>query len=89
VREEEGVGNDQVHEEHIEEVEERLNKTELLDEDEEDAWEIEEDVHLDGEGKATENMVRRTGNQKSRRDDGPVQNGTCDFIADGVGVYCG
>ena len=52
VREEEGIGEDQVHQEHIEEVEERLNKTKLIDEDEDDAWEIEKDVHLDGEGEA-------------------------------------
>jgi hypothetical protein len=52
VREEEGVGDNQVHEEHIEEVEERLEKTELFDEDEDDAWEIEKDVHLDGDGEA-------------------------------------
>ena len=34
-------------------MEEGLDKTELFDEDEDDAWEIEEDVHLDGEGEAT------------------------------------
>lgn len=56
MREEEGIGDDQVHEEHIEEVEERLHKTELFDEDEGDTWEIEEDVHLDGEGQAVREL---------------------------------
>ena len=42
-----------MHQEHVEEMEEGLDKTELFDEDEDDAWEIEKDVHLDGEGEAT------------------------------------
>jgi hypothetical protein len=41
-----------VHQEHVEEMEEGLEKTKLSDEEEDDAWEIEKDVHLDGEGEA-------------------------------------
>lgn len=54
MREEEGVGDDEVDEEHIEQMEESLDKTELFDEEEEDAGKIEKDVHLDGEGEARE-----------------------------------
>ena len=41
-----------MHQEHVEEMEESLDKTKLFDEDKDDAWEIEKDVHLDREGKA-------------------------------------
>jgi hypothetical protein len=38
-----------VHQEHVEEMEE---KTELSDEEEDDAWEVEKGVRLDEEGEA-------------------------------------
>jgi hypothetical protein len=41
-----------MHQEHVEEMEEGLEKSELSDEEEHNAWEIEKDVHLDGEGEA-------------------------------------
>jgi hypothetical protein len=88
VGEKEGVGDEEVDEEHVEEVDEGLDKTELFDQDEDDPWEIEQDVHLDGEGEAR-------GNDKKEewvgmeREDGPVENGACEFVADGVGVHCG
>jgi hypothetical protein len=43
-------------------MEEGLEKTELSDEEEDDAWEIEKDVHLDGEGEAR----RRNGQIRNR-----------------------
>lgn len=47
-----------MHKEHIEEMEEGLDQTKLFDENEDNAWKIEKDVHLDGEGQAGWNMVR-------------------------------
>jgi hypothetical protein len=41
-----------MHQEHVEEMEEGLEKTELSDEEEDDTWEVEKGVHLDGEGEA-------------------------------------
>ncbi len=41
-------------------MEEGLDKTKLFDEDEDDAREVEKDVHLDGEGEATRQGGVRT-----------------------------
>lgn len=53
-----------MHQEHVEEMEEGLEKTELSDEEEYDAWEIEKDVHLDGEGEARGRYGQKRGGNK-------------------------
>lgn len=75
-----------MYQEHVEEMEEGLDKTELFDEDQDDAWEIEKDVHLDGEGEATRGQVDRIWRRETGR---PEENGARKFITDRVGVYSG